>query len=1002
MRMIRRRSLPIAIVCALGLGVTSSPGFAEVVGWTARSNGASAPPHGEFACGNAISGKKAAAVDAAGNLYVTGCTTNTGNPRFLTIKYDTSGAVVWQALYDDAAHADAASAYALAVDANGNVYVTGKLADSATTSSFATVAYNANGAQLWASLFSGQPSGGQNVPSAIGVNDVGVYVTGYTTSATSTEDYATVKYALSGTQLWSRSHNGSGNLSDRAMDLALGATDKVWVTGYSTNASANSDFSTILYSGAGSLLVQMSFDGGKDDQARAIALDGDGNVFITGYSTNSSNLPTLATVKYDGTGTQQWTRSYGGVSSSDQAYAAAVDITGAVSVSGYTLDSTNATNAYETIRYNGAGALQWRRTGTPVAAPSNSPATAYSVAVDSTGAVVAAGFDGGTVDYNISGTLQWTASNGGNVAAVTIDSGNNVYVSSAGTDFSTTEFNAAGAAQWTTASSTIDATGLPDEFVAMGVDTQGNSYTAGNSTAGYRLAKFNSAGALIWSRAYNTPGNHAANVVGVAVDASGDAYVTGSVADANGATDYGTVKFDADGNQVWAQLYNRTGTSFNAPIAIALDSGGNVYVTGQGTSASGNVDFATLKYDANGSLLWSRLYDDSVHGQDYAGAMAVDANGNVYVTGTVQGTGTNGLDIGTVMYDTSGVQQWAVAYNGPDSGDDGARAIAVDNTGNVVVIGYSDSAGGPDELTTIKYNGSGQPIWSKNYHGGGDLADEPGMVDIDASGDVYVAGTSTDSTGQQRALTIKYSTGGLQQWVRNYTDAAGDTAAARALAVDPSGYAYLAVSVLSASGYDFATFQYDPAGTQGPVISYDGAGSSNSRPSSITVLPNSIILVGGGENIGSGAERMVVQQIVQGASVAGLNLGVTVDAADFLAGGMPTTYVIAVQNDGTVDASGALVQDVLPSNLLNATWTCQAGSGATCTAAGSGSIADSVNLPVASMIVYRVTATVRALPESDVVNTARVVAPAGASDVDSTNDAVTTTSTVGIFRASFE
>ena len=104
------------------------------------------------------------------------------------------------------------------------------------------------------------------------------------------------------------------------------------------------------------------------------------------------------------------------------------------------------------------------------------------------------------------------------------------------------------------------------------------------------------------------------------------------------------------------------------------------------------LDYATLKYDPSGNLLWEKRYKGPGNGADGATAMAVDAAGNVYVTGESGGVGS-GLDYATLKYDASGNLLWEKRYNGPGNASDRATAIAVDAAGNVYVTGYSDGGG---------------------------------------------------------------------------------------------------------------------------------------------------------------------------------------------------------------------------------------------------------------------------------------------------------------------
>jgi len=143
-------------------------------------------------------------------------------------------------------------------------------------------------------------------------------------------------------------------------------------------------------------------------------------------------------------------------------------------------------------------------------------------------------------------------------------------------------------------------------------------------------------------------------------------------------------------------------------------------------------------------------------------------------------------------------------------------------------------------------------------------------------------------------------------------------------------------------------------------------------------------------------------------SSAGPGIDLTIQANDgtngkaFFAGGQIAGYTITVQNIGTTDAHNASVQDLLPTNLFGASWTCDVAAGATCTASGSGDITDTVNIPQGANVTYHLTATVQALPESAVTNTATVATAGGEVDVNPSNNSASTITPVGIFADGFE
>src|SRR5438093_1349071 len=179
-----------------------------------------------------------------------------------------------------------------------------------------------------------------------------------------------------------------------------------------------------------------------------------------------------------------------------------------------------------------------------------------------------------------------------------------------------------------------------------------------------------------WVRRYtsgNDPEFAFANAV--AVDDSGNVYVTGSSYGPNGLPDYATVKYSSSGDTLWVQRYNGPANNWDGATELALDASGNVYVTGQ-SYGSNDFDYVTVKYDASGVQKWTARYNALY---DYATALAVDAAGNVYVTGYSYGSGTY-YDYATIKYTTRGKPRWLARYN---SGiDDYAYALAVDASGN--------------------------------------------------------------------------------------------------------------------------------------------------------------------------------------------------------------------------------------------------------------------------------------------------------------------------------
>ena len=217
----------------------------------------------------------------------------------------------------------------------------------------------------------------------------------------------------------------------------------------------------------------------------------------------------------------------------------------------------------------------------------------------------------------------------------------------------------------------------------------------------------------------------------VAIDAIGNTYVTGLSTD-GGDRDYVTIKYDASGSEIWVRRYDH-GAGNDEARSIGLGPSGDVYVTGMSWNGADN-DYATVKYDQAGNELWVARYDTGVGFDDESTAMAVDSGGYIYVTGYTGDTPTS-EDYLTIKYDSGGNEVWARNYVGPGGRNDWARAIVVDSSGNAYVTGSRYGLSGYGYLT-IKYDGLGNEIWTSRYDGPGGTFDDPQDIVLDLEGNV--------------------------------------------------------------------------------------------------------------------------------------------------------------------------------------------------------------------------------------------------------------------------
>ncbi|HUP10913.1 MAG TPA: SBBP repeat-containing protein, partial [Niastella sp.] len=336
---------------------------------------------------------------------------------------------------------------------------------------------------------------------------------------------------------------------------------------------------------------------------------------------------------------------------------------------------------------------------------------------------------------------------------------------------------------------------------ALAVDHHGYIYVTGYSLGkgtnnDFATVKYDEGSNTQWVKKYNGPGNDEDEAVAICTDHNGNVYVTGYSTGNGTGRDLTTIKYDAGSNTKWVKRFNGTGNGNDAAVAVAVDDDGNVYITGSTNNTGTSFDYTTIKYNKDGDTKWVRTYNGPGNGNDLPTALAVDNDGNVYVTGQSTGTGTD-LDYATIKYNTSGVQQWVKRYNGSINNWDRPNAMVIDKNGNVYITGFtttvlSEEDGILTDIATIKYNTTGTQQWVAFYNRKGH--DEANALAVDAAGNVYITGFSgsAEEDPDNDYVTIKYNSNGLQQWASIYEGAGFDQGGgANALVLDAAGNVYI-------------------------------------------------------------------------------------------------------------------------------------------------------------------------------------------------------------------
>ena len=341
-----------------------------------------------------------------------------------------------------------------------------------------------------------------------------------------------------------------------------------------------------------------------------------------------------------------------------------------------------------------------------------------------------------------------------------------------------------------------------DSGQGISIDTSGNSYVTGtfrnsamfgtiqlfsNGWNDIFISKYDKNGNCLWAK--NVGSNLFDYGYGIATDATGNSYITGSFF---GTVTFGTIqltsfgdndifiaKYDSSGFCVWVK--NAGGNNSDYGTGISIDENGNCYITGyfEGTATfgttqlvcSGNTDVFVAKYDTSGNLTWVKNFGESIY--DYGEGISADPNGNIFLTGRFV---ENPLpqfydsDIFVAKYNALGNLIWIKTVYG--NSDDSGQSISADAYGNSYVTGhFSDFAvfgsiplysSGYEDLFIAKYDSIGNCIWAEGY--GDSEYDYGGFgISTDASGNSYITGSFHGNSAD--IIIAKYGTDGNLIWL---------------------------------------------------------------------------------------------------------------------------------------------------------------------------------------------------------------------------------------------
>ena len=702
---------------------------------------------------------------------------------------------------------------------------------------------------------------------------------GLPSASTSTNDNAdvfVVSYTAAGTYRWAQAGGGTGD--DVSNGLAVDGSGNVYATGYVTNlatsatdlttspnfrvqfgntglASAstginsNQDVFVASYTAAGTYRWAQAGGGTGNDVGNGVAVDGSGNVYVTGYVTTAATsatdrtssptfrvqfggagLPSASTgitsnldvfvASYTAAGAYRWAQAGGGVSD-DIGYGVAVDGSGNVYATGNVFNA--ATSATDRTS-NPAVRVQFGGAGLPSASTNTNNSQDVFVA-----------------SYTAAGTYRWAQPGGG----ASSDVGSGVAVDGSGNVYATGSVGNA-------ATSATDRTSGPGYRVQFGNTGLPSVSTATSGNFDVFVASYTAAGAYRWARAGGGAGQDSGYGVAVAGSTVAVATATGTT-----VTRFGNLAAPlsaavlgqlATADGAWlradAPLQSSSSSSISQARATAVDGSGNVYVTGSFVNqvafgntvlnSAGGTDVFVAKWDAT-ARAWAWAQAGGGTNNDVGYGLTLDGSGNVYVTGSVTNAATGAADLTSgpgvrvqfggaglpsastnttanqdvfvASYTAAGTYRWAQAGGG--AGADVGNGVAVDGSGNVYLTGVVANA-----ATSATDRTSGSAF----------------RVQFGSTG---LPSASTNTVSNNDVFVASYSSAGVYRWAQAGGGAGGDIG--YGLAVDGSGNVYATGYVVNA-----ATSATDRA--SGPTVRVE-FGSTSLPSASTTTTANQDVFV---------------------------------------------------------------------------------------------------------------------------------------------------------------
>ncbi len=772
----------------------------------------------------------------------------------------------------------------------GYIVVGGTTSFGATNGDLYLAKYDSSGSEEWTKIMGGTFAERGN--SVIQTPDGGYVVTGYTaTYGAGGVDLWLVKFNSSGVEQWTKTLGGTGNEFGESV---VRTTDGGYaVVGSTTSFGAgNSDILIAKFSSSGAEQWTKTLGGSNADSAADIIQTTDGGYAVTGQGGMADSFGDLVLAKVDNKGVEEWTKTVGTTNLPDFGSSLIQTSDGGYVVTGNTTSYGIGDDAW-VLKFDASGAEEWTRTygGTE-------SISGIGIAQTADGGYILSATDLDEIDTAAGGLwlvkLEWNGivswnkmfagSLGDEVAGPVIQTSDGGYAVTG----TTGSYGATGSNLWlikTNSSGGVNA--CPSTLcTAVSITTAGQTLSESNQSvteADQSLSESDQS--LTESDQTSSTVNdyqaghmsYGVTLGGTGADAgrsiiqtsNGGFAMTGETALGAGSTDLWISAFDALGAEQWTKTLGSTGSETSYDLIETSDGG--YAVTGGTSLGTGSNDIWISKFNSSGVEQWTKTLNNGASANVEAYAIIQTSDSGYAVTGR-NSLGLGIYDLWLAKFDSSGVEQWTTTLT-PGAINFGEDLVQTSD-GGFVTVGESDGVGaGNFDLMLSKFDSSGVEQWTKTL--GGTSADLAYSMIQTTDGSLVVTGeTASYGAGSNDLWISKFDSSGVEQWTKTLGGTGNDSGYDLVQASD-GGFAVTGQTAsYGAGGDDLWISKFDSSGVEQWTKTVGGAASDYGR--AITQASDGGYVVAGLTNdYGAGGNDLWIVKFGSAGETPGCSSGCT-------------------------------------------------------------------------------------------------------------------------------